>query len=160
MDTYLAAFLTCWLCAFVLPFKDLGCIHLSVFKPASQLTSGRRISLAIPVLTCIYKRLSKLSSSSTPGKRVEHFPLHYVYAWLARYFHSHFMEVHDFVGTLLIAFHRTNTVITLARKEAKSSICSGQGINWVIIAPNDNTSVKCVDDTMQPQQVTDFFLLM
>ncbi|KAL2895487.1 hypothetical protein RDABS01_011396 [Bienertia sinuspersici] len=86
MDTYLATFLTCWLCAFVLPLRDLGCIRPSVSKPASQLASGRRISLAIPVLTCIYKGLSKLSSSFTPGKQVEHFPAHYVYAWLARYF--------------------------------------------------------------------------
>ncbi|KAL2921586.1 Late secretory pathway protein avl9 [Bienertia sinuspersici] len=83
MDTYLAAFLACWLCAFVLPLRDLGCIRPSVFKPASELASGRRISLAIPVLTCIYKGLSELSSSFTPIKQVEHFPAHYVYAWLA-----------------------------------------------------------------------------
>ncbi|KAL2895486.1 Ribosomal RNA large subunit methyltransferase Cfr [Bienertia sinuspersici] len=67
-------------------FEDLGCIHPSVFKPALKLASGRRISLAIPVLTCIYKGLSELFSSFTPGKQVEHFPAHYVYAWLARYF--------------------------------------------------------------------------
>ncbi|KAL2940231.1 Nuclease [Bienertia sinuspersici] len=72
MDTYLAAFLTCWICAYVLPLKDLGCIRPSVFKPASQLASGRKISL-------VYL-------SFTPAKQVEHFPAHYVYAWLARYF--------------------------------------------------------------------------
>ncbi|KAL2924707.1 Methylthioribose-1-phosphate isomerase [Bienertia sinuspersici] len=70
MDTYLATFLTCWLCAFVLPLRYLGCIRLSVFKLASQLASERRISLAIPIQACIYKGLSELSHSSIPGKRV------------------------------------------------------------------------------------------
>ncbi|KAL2906870.1 NADH-ubiquinone oxidoreductase chain 5 [Bienertia sinuspersici] len=94
MDTYLAAFLTCWICAFVLPLKDLA---------------------------SIYKGLGELSNSFTPGKQVEHFPAHYVYTWFARYFRSHH-------------------------------------INWVIIAPNDTTSVKYVDDSMQSQQAIDFFL--
>ncbi|KAL2906432.1 Serine/threonine-protein phosphatase 7 long form-like protein [Bienertia sinuspersici] len=160
MDTYLAGFLTCWLCAFVLPLKDLGCIRPSVFKPASLLVSGKRISLFISVLTCIYKGLGELSSSFTPRKQVEHFPAHYIYAWLARYFRSHRMGVHDFVGAPLIAFYGTDAIKTLARKEAKSSICSGLDINWVIIAPNDTISVKYVDDSMQSQQVTDFFLSM
>ncbi|KAL2926214.1 Protein BNI1 [Bienertia sinuspersici] len=87
-----------WICAFVLPLKDLGCVRASVFKPASQLTNGRRISLAIPVLSYIFKGLSELSHSSMPGKRGERFPTHYVYAWSAQYFHSHRMEVHDFAG--------------------------------------------------------------
>ncbi|KAL2932553.1 EH domain-containing and endocytosis protein 1, partial [Bienertia sinuspersici] len=100
-------------CAFVLPLKDLGCIRPSVFKPASQLASGQKISLTIPVLACIYKGLGELASSFTLGKQVEHFPAHYVYAW---------------------------------------------DINWVIIAPNDTTSVKYVDNSMQSQQVIDFLL--
>ncbi|KAL2927733.1 Protein MAIN-LIKE 2 [Bienertia sinuspersici] len=65
---------------FLLVDFDLGCIRPSVFKPASQLASGRRISLAIPMLTCIYKGLGELSSSFTPGNQVEPFPAHYVYA--------------------------------------------------------------------------------
>ncbi|KAL2893390.1 hypothetical protein RDABS01_009299 [Bienertia sinuspersici] len=66
-QTYLAAFLSCWLCAFVLPLKNLGCISPSVFKPASQLASGQRISLAIPVLASIYRGLNEISRSLTPA---------------------------------------------------------------------------------------------
>ncbi|KAL2899266.1 Guanosine-5'-triphosphate 3'-diphosphate pyrophosphatase [Bienertia sinuspersici] len=160
MDTYLAAFLTSWLCAFNLPLRDLSCICPSVFKSALQLTSGRRISLAILVLTCIYKGLSELSSSSTLGSELSIFLCIMCYAWLARYFLSYRMEVHNFVGALMIAFHGTNAIRPLARKESKPSICSGQDISWVIIAPNDDTSVKYVDDIMQLQRVTDFFLSM
>ncbi|KAL2925185.1 Pentafunctional AROM polypeptide [Bienertia sinuspersici] len=125
----LRLFILVRICAFVLPLKDLGCI-----------------------------RPSELASSFTPGKQVEHFPAHYVYAWLAWYFRSHHMGVHDFVGAPMIAFHGTDAIKTLSYKEAKSSIYSGQDINWVIIAPNDTTSVKYVGDSMQSQQVIDFLL--
>ncbi|KAL2926936.1 TD and POZ domain-containing protein 5 [Bienertia sinuspersici] len=76
----------------------------------------------------------------------------------AIYFRSHRMGVHDFVGAPMIAFHGTDAIKTLSHKEAKSSIYSGQDINWVIIAPNDTTSVKYVDNSMQSQQVIDFLL--
>ncbi|KAL2940230.1 Myosin-2 [Bienertia sinuspersici] len=68
------------------------------------------------------------------------------------------MGVLDFVGAPMIAFYVTDAIKTLSHKEAKSSIYSGQDINWVIIAPNDTTSVKYVDDSMQSQQVIDFLL--
>ncbi|KAL2904201.1 Ras and EF-hand domain-containing protein [Bienertia sinuspersici] len=142
MDTYLAAFLICWLCAFALPLRGLGCIRLSVFKPVSKLASGQRISLAIPILTYIYKGLGELSSSFTPGKQVEHFPAHYVYARLAQYFRSHHMGVHDFVGAPLIAFHGTDAIKTLARKEARSSICSGRSKSQKRKAHNTLQHVK------------------
>ncbi|KAL2939805.1 Glutamyl-tRNA(Gln) amidotransferase subunit D [Bienertia sinuspersici] len=93
----------------VLPLRDLGCIRPSVFKPASQLASGRRVSLAIPVLTCIYK-----------------------------------------------AFQGANAVKMLARKDAKSSICSGD-INRAIVAPDGSTNVNYIDDGVQSQQIADFF---
>ncbi|KAL2922546.1 DNA-directed RNA polymerase subunit beta' [Bienertia sinuspersici] len=68
------------------------------------------------------------------------------------------MGVHDFVGAPMIAFHEIDAIRTHTRKVAKSTICSGKDINWVIIAPNDTTIAKYVDDNMQSQQVTDFFL--
>ncbi|KAL2896220.1 Protein SOGA1 [Bienertia sinuspersici] len=98
MDTYLTAFLTCWLCAFALPLRDLGCIRPSALNPhRNLLVDGGFLLLYL-----------------------------------------HHMEVHDFIGAPMIEFHRANAVRTLARKEAKSFICSGQVINWVIISPNDS----------------------
>ncbi|KAL2896282.1 Tryptophan N-acetyltransferase ivoA [Bienertia sinuspersici] len=75
---YLAATLSCWLCAFVLPLKNLGCIRPSVFKPASQLASEQSCS---------------------------NFSATYVHAWTTQYFRSHCMSVHDFAGAQMIAFH-------------------------------------------------------
>ncbi|KAL2894760.1 Cell division protein FtsA [Bienertia sinuspersici] len=73
-QTYLAPFLSCWLCAFVLPMKNLGCIRQSVFKPTSLLANEQRVSLAIPILASIYT---------------------------AQYFHSHRMTIYNFAGATM-----------------------------------------------------------
>ncbi|KAL0413616.1 UNVERIFIED_CONTAM: hypothetical protein Sradi_1563300 [Sesamum radiatum] len=54
-EAYLAVYLSCWLCAFVLPGKDINSIRPSTFKMASMMESGRRVNLAIPVLASIYE---------------------------------------------------------------------------------------------------------
>ncbi|KAL2922268.1 Guanine nucleotide-binding protein subunit beta-1 [Bienertia sinuspersici] len=108
--TYLAVFLSFWLYPFVLPLKNLGCIHPSVFKPASQLASGQRISLATHVLASIYRGLNELSCSSTRGKSCNNFSAHYVHAWTAQYFRSQCMSVHDFASAQMIAFYGASNV--------------------------------------------------
>ncbi|KAL0412287.1 UNVERIFIED_CONTAM: hypothetical protein Slati_3818400 [Sesamum latifolium] len=47
-EVYLATYLACRLCTFVLPDKDVNSIRPSTFKIASMMASGRRVSLAIP----------------------------------------------------------------------------------------------------------------
>ncbi|KAL2893825.1 DNA damage-binding protein 2 [Bienertia sinuspersici] len=156
-QTYLAAFLSCWLCAFVFPLKDLGCIRPSVFKPASQLASGQRISLAISVLASIYRGLNEISHSLTPGRSCSNFPAHYVHAWTAQYFRSHCMSVHDFTGAQMIAFHDASNVKKLTSAEAKVFIRSGQDINWIgncMCNPKDRL---LMDDSTLRQDV-DFLL--
>ncbi|KAL2925578.1 Huntingtin-interacting protein 1-related protein [Bienertia sinuspersici] len=156
-QTYLAAFLSCWLYAFVFPLKDLGCIRPSVFKPASQLASGQRISLAIPVLASIYRGLNEISHSLTPGRSYSNFPAHYVHAWTAQYFRSHCMSVHDFAGAQMIAFHGASNVEKLTSAEAKVFICSGQDINWIGNCMRNPKDRLLIDDSTLRQDV-DFLL--
>ncbi|XP_012828660.1 PREDICTED: uncharacterized protein LOC105949899 [Erythranthe guttata] len=54
-ETYLSAFLACWLCTFVLPTDSPDTIRPSTFKMASLMASGRKVGLAVPVLASIYK---------------------------------------------------------------------------------------------------------
>ncbi|KAL0451726.1 UNVERIFIED_CONTAM: hypothetical protein Slati_1150700 [Sesamum latifolium] len=58
-EVYLAVYLACWLCTFILPGKDVNSIRPSTFKMASMMASGRRVSLAIPVLASIYEETYK-----------------------------------------------------------------------------------------------------
>ncbi|KAL0370629.1 UNVERIFIED_CONTAM: hypothetical protein Sangu_0381000 [Sesamum angustifolium] len=49
-EVYLAAYLACWLCVFVLLGKGVNSIRPSTFKMASVMANGRRVNLAIPIL--------------------------------------------------------------------------------------------------------------
>ena len=51
---------------------------------------GKRCCLAVPVLANIHRGLNEIVSSKTPSKCDATFPTHYLNAWLAEYFDTHF----------------------------------------------------------------------
>ncbi|KAI5313662.1 hypothetical protein L3X38_042838 [Prunus dulcis] len=121
--SYLAAFLTCWLCKFVFPKDNVTLIRPSVFKVVSRTAHGVSFGLAIPILASIYKWLNDISSVDDPGNRttVLHFP--YVYVWLGEYFGTHFASSSEksipsmtrFSGRLLAKFFEDSTTRALFR---------------------------------------------
>ncbi|KAG6746313.1 hypothetical protein POTOM_050853 [Populus tomentosa] len=88
-EVYLAAFLSCWLCKFVFPSKDVGFISPSTFKVASMMAAGRQFSLAIPVLASIFKGLKEVQSALSVTARDIPFPIHFLSSWLAEKFGTH-----------------------------------------------------------------------
>ncbi|KAJ8443252.1 hypothetical protein Cgig2_010147 [Carnegiea gigantea] len=92
-ETFLAAFLSCWLCIFILPVRDAGCIRPGTFSVASFMASGVGYGLPTAILTNIYKGLNKTSRSSHPGRGEGYFPAHFFYTWLAKNF-----DVYELVG--------------------------------------------------------------
>ncbi|KAH0713698.1 hypothetical protein KY289_009657 [Solanum tuberosum] len=93
-ETYLAAFLACWLCKFVLPNRKADCIRANVFKVASLMAHGEIFSLAVPILESIYRGLRDISTSSNLGSCNTLLPLHYVYGWIGEYFETYFRVTH------------------------------------------------------------------
>ncbi|XP_070671115.1 uncharacterized protein [Malus domestica] len=89
-ESYLAAFIACWLCKFVFPTCDVNLVRLGVFKIASKMAAGESFSLAILVLANIYNGLSIVSNSASTKDRAAVLPYHYVYGWLGEYFGTHF----------------------------------------------------------------------
>ncbi|KAM2437191.1 hypothetical protein ACFX1W_014329 [Malus domestica] len=89
-ESYLAAFLACWLCKFVFLTGDVNLVRPGVFKIASKMAAGESFSLAIPVLANIYNGLSIVSNSASTEDRAAVLPYHYVYGWLGEYFGTHF----------------------------------------------------------------------
>jgi hypothetical protein len=89
-ETWLAALLSCWLGEFVFPGKEANLIRPGIFKVASSMARGKKYCLAVPVLATIYKGLNDIASSSVPSKCDTTFPAHYLNAWLAEYFATHF----------------------------------------------------------------------
>ncbi|KAL0373970.1 UNVERIFIED_CONTAM: hypothetical protein Sradi_3312700 [Sesamum radiatum] len=90
-EVYIAAYLACWLCTFVLPGKDVNSIRPSTFKMASIMKSGRRVNLVILVLASIYDDLNTIVTSSRPACTGPSFHVHFVYAWLPSYFKTHYL---------------------------------------------------------------------
>ena len=93
-ETYLAAFLACWLWKFVRPWGGGGAnlICLGFFKVVSRMTQGDTFSLAVPVLASIYNGLNEIACFSKPGTNASIFPIHYLYRWLGEYFNTHFIS--------------------------------------------------------------------
>ena len=90
-QTHLAAFLSCWLCVFVLPTSEVNIIRPGTFKVACFLAKGHEYSLAVPMLASIYRGLNGISESSRPWQSYSYFSIHYVYGWLAHYFSTHYL---------------------------------------------------------------------
>lgn len=63
-EAFLTAFLSWWLCDFLIPSED---IRPEVFVVANSMARGHRISLAVPALANIYKSLRMISTSKDPG---------------------------------------------------------------------------------------------
>jgi hypothetical protein len=89
-ETWLAALLSCWLGEFVFLGKEANLIRPGIFKVASSMARGKKYCLAVPVLATIYKGLNDIASFSVPSKCDTTFPAHYLNAWLAEYFATHF----------------------------------------------------------------------
>nr|GMC68222.1 ABC transporter G family member 11 [Ipomoea batatas] len=89
-EVYLAAFLACWLCTFVLPGNPTATIRLETFNMACKMAKGIKVCLAPPVLASIYYGLNSISESISPGQMGTPSPIHYVYGWLSAYFNTHF----------------------------------------------------------------------
>ncbi|KAK6149341.1 hypothetical protein DH2020_016866 [Rehmannia glutinosa] len=72
-ETYLVAFIACWLCVFVLPNDDINMIHRSTFTMAGIMASGRTVGLAVPILASIYKGLNKIVWQGVCGPKMTTF---------------------------------------------------------------------------------------
>ncbi|KAF8400376.1 hypothetical protein HHK36_013674 [Tetracentron sinense] len=89
-EVLLAAFLSTWLCMFVMPNNHRSCIRPATFKVASLMAQGLKFSLAIPVLASIYNGLNIIATHKD-GPDLCHvtFPWHYIFAWLGLYFNTY-----------------------------------------------------------------------
>lgn len=103
-STYLAAYLSCWLCVFALPETGEKIIRPGTFEAASLMASGTTFSLAIPVLASIYHGLNGLTMAAKPSHSRSFFPWHYLNGWLAHYFKTHHALQPPPLGPLMVRY--------------------------------------------------------
>ncbi|KAL0293011.1 UNVERIFIED_CONTAM: hypothetical protein Sradi_6960900 [Sesamum radiatum] len=71
---------------------------------ASLMANGRRVNLAIPVLASIYEGLNTIATSPKPAGTSHSFPIHFIYAWLACYFKTHYSVWQELRGPKMTRF--------------------------------------------------------
>ena len=103
-STYLAAYLSCWLCVFALPETKDWLIHPETFETASLMASGCKFSLAlaVPVLASLYHGLNGIAYAVKPSYSRSFFSCHYLFVWLAHYFQTHHMLHPSPLGPLMV----------------------------------------------------------
>ncbi|KAJ8433884.1 hypothetical protein Cgig2_004606 [Carnegiea gigantea] len=129
-ETFLAAFLSCWLCTFILPVRDAGCIRPGTFSIASLITSGVGYCLHTAVIASIYKGLNELSRSSHPGRSGGHFPTYFLYAWLAKNFDAYELVGEASSSPGIVKFSGLGRTKSFQPEEARKLIGFGRGFCW------------------------------
>ncbi|KAL0361647.1 UNVERIFIED_CONTAM: hypothetical protein Sradi_3849200 [Sesamum radiatum] len=157
-DVYLAAYFACWLCTFVLPGKDVNSIHPSTFKMASMMANGRRVSLAIPVLASIYEGLNTIATSSRPARASPSFPVHFVYAWLASYFKTHYLVWQGLHGPKMTIFSGEGGAKYYDPQKACKRIHKAEFVSWACKMIVKNRPFKFVDNADVEELDHNFFV--
>jgi Plant mobile domain len=124
-ETYLTAFLSWWICYFLIPSTPAFVIRPSVFVMASRIARGQRVSLAVPVLANIYRSLRGLVTSRDPSRCREWIPQHFICGWL----HMHFTGLYPsaalsepMIADLPLLAHIAGTIATSFTAVAARSI--------------------------------------
>ncbi|KAL0297628.1 UNVERIFIED_CONTAM: hypothetical protein Sradi_6814900 [Sesamum radiatum] len=147
-EVYLAAYLACWLCVFVLLSKDVNSIRPSTFKMASLMANSRRVNLAIPILASIYEGLNIVVTSPKPAGTSHSFPIRFVYACLPYYFKTHYSIWQELHSPKMTRFSgeggaKSKSIkITLKRKKSEDKQVDG-GENNLLHALVPSVVVKC-----------------
>ncbi|KAK6126743.1 hypothetical protein DH2020_039514 [Rehmannia glutinosa] len=157
-ETYLAAFLACWLCVFVLPNDDINMIRPSTFKMAGSMASGRTIGLAIPILASIYKGLNKIAGSSRPSRVCSTFPFHFVHGWLAHYFKTHHQVWQGVRGPKMMTFSGEGGAKYYDPSDARKRIHKGELVSLTCTMITKEKDFTYVDNGNAEEFERNYFL--
>nr|GMC69504.1 ABC transporter G family member 11 [Ipomoea batatas] len=131
-EIYLAAFLACWLCVFVLPGTPSNAIRPETFRMACIMAQGRRVCLAVLVLASIYHGLNLISRAISPGFIKSTFLYHYLYGWLSAYLNTYF-EAPNLMSPRprMVSFSGEGGAKFYSETDARKKIFKGESINWL-----------------------------
>ncbi|KAL0415948.1 UNVERIFIED_CONTAM: hypothetical protein Slati_3426700 [Sesamum latifolium] len=155
-ETYLVAYLACRLCTFVLPSKMSH--FQSTFKMASMIASGRRVSLAIPVLANIYEGLNTIATSSRLARMSSSFPIHFVYAWLASYFKTYYPVWQGLHGPKMMRFSSEGGAKYYDQQETRKRIHKAEFVSWACNMIVKNRPYKFIDNGDVEELDHDYFI--
>ncbi|KAL0347676.1 UNVERIFIED_CONTAM: hypothetical protein Scaly_1783600 [Sesamum calycinum] len=129
-----------------IPRSNVNYIRPSTFKMASLMANGRRVNLAIPVLASIYEGLNTVATSPKPADTSHSFPIHFVYAWLACYFKTHYSVWQELRGPKMTRFSGEGGAKYYEPQEARKRIHKAEFVSWACNMLVKDWPFKFVDD--------------
>nr|GLL31223.1 uncharacterized protein LOC105973838 [Ipomoea trifida] len=158
---YLAAFLACWLCVFVLPSTPSNAIRPETFRMACIMAQGRRVCLAVPVLASIYHGLNLISRAISPCFIKSTFPYHYLYGWLSAYLNTHF-EAPNLMSPRprMVSFSGESGAKFYSETDTRKKIFKGESINWLYASRNHDRDYIFHDDGKGIEEDLEYFLCL
>ncbi|KAL0299015.1 UNVERIFIED_CONTAM: hypothetical protein Sradi_6561300 [Sesamum radiatum] len=129
-----------------IPRSYVNSIRPSTFKMASLMANGRRVNLAIPVLASIYEGLNTVATSPKPASTSHSFPIHFVYAWLACYFKTHYSVWQELRGPKMTRFSGEGGAKYYEPREARKRIHKAEFVSWACNMLVKAEPFKFVDD--------------
>ncbi|KAG8367693.1 hypothetical protein BUALT_Bualt16G0099600 [Buddleja alternifolia] len=157
-ETYVAAFISCWLCSFVLPHHQTYRIRATVFKVASRMARGEHFSLAIPVLASIYRGLRIISSSKDLGESTAIFPIHYVYGWIGCYLPTHFYSRIKTVGAQMVKYAGEGMANYFDLEDARILFHKVNPSTIRILLSHQKEQISLIDGSNLSSQYKDLFV--
>jgi hypothetical protein len=129
-ETYLEALLSCWLCAFVFPIKDLHNIQHGTFKVASLMASGHVFGLVTSVLESIYQGVTMISKSPVSRKTDDRFAIHYLYAWISHFFKTHRVVNSKLAKPLIVKYFGVSCAAVFDELSTRERVRLGKKFFW------------------------------
>nr|GME05771.1 ABC transporter G family member 11 [Ipomoea batatas] len=160
-EVYLAAFIACWLCTFVLPGDPTATIRPETFNMACRMARGIKVCLAPPVLASIYYGLNSISESFSPGQIGTPFPIHYVYGWLAAYFNTHFKTPSlMLLSPKMVTSSGKGGAKHYDRIDARKRIFKGEHVSWLCTTRQNGRDFFFCDDKRGGKDNFEYFICL
>jgi len=103
-STYLAAFLSFWLCVFAFLHTSDRIIHPETFETISLIASSCTFSLVVPILASIYHGSNGITNVMNPSHLQWVFPGHYLCGWISHYFRTYHVLQPTPLGPLMVHY--------------------------------------------------------
>ncbi|KAL0289161.1 UNVERIFIED_CONTAM: hypothetical protein Sangu_2625800 [Sesamum angustifolium] len=97
---------------------------------ASLMANSRRVNLAIPVSASIYEGLNTVATSLKRACTSHSFHIHFVYAWLACYFKTHYSVWQELRGPKMTRFSGEGGAKYYEPREARKRIHKAEFVSW------------------------------
>nr|GMC60659.1 ABC transporter G family member 11 [Ipomoea batatas] len=159
-EVYLAAFLACWLCTFVLPGNPTATIRPETFNMVCKMAKGIKVCLAPPVLASIYYGLNSISESISPGQMGTPFPIHYVYGWLSAYFNTH-IKTPSLMSSSpkMVTSSGEGGAKYYDKIDARKRIFKGECVSWLCTSRQNGRLLFC-DDKRGGKENFEYFICL